>query len=80
MVAEQPGRARTRARADPPPAYSPESNAVAEALVKTFKRDYVGGAGSRDAEAVLTQLDGWFANYDTQAPHGRPLFRRGLPH
>jgi hypothetical protein len=25
---------------------------------------------SRDAESVLTQLDGWFADYNTQALHG----------
>jgi putative transposase len=52
------------------PAYSPESNGLAEAFVKTFKRDYVGGAELRDAESVLTQLGGWFADYNTQAPHG----------
>ncbi len=32
------------------PAYSPESNGLAEALVGTFKRDYVDGAELRDAE------------------------------
>jgi putative transposase len=52
------------------PAYSPESNGLAEAFVKTFKRDYVGGAELRDAESVLMQLGGWVADYNTQAPHG----------
>jgi transposase InsO family protein len=37
--------------------------------VHTFKRDYVNGAGRRDAEMVLAQLGEWFANYNRQAPH-----------
>src|SRR5437899_3295011 len=51
------------------PAYSPESNGLAEAFVGTFKRDYVAGAELRDAESVLAQLGGWFDDYNTQAPH-----------
>jgi transposase InsO family protein len=51
------------------PAYSPESNGLAEAFVGTFKRDYLGGADLPDAESVLTQLGGWFDDYNTQAPH-----------
>ena len=51
------------------PAYSPESNGLAEAFVGTFKRDYVNGAELRDAETVLAQLGGWFDDYNTQAPH-----------
>jgi transposase InsO family protein len=51
------------------PAYSPESNGLAEALIGTFKRDYVDGADRRDAETVLAQLGGWFDDYNTQAPH-----------
>jgi putative transposase len=43
------------------PAYSPESNGLAEAFIGTFKRDYVNGA-ERDAETVLAQLA-------TKAPH-----------
>jgi len=38
------------------PAYSPESNGLAEAFIGTFKRDNVNGAEMRDAETVLAQL------------------------
>jgi putative transposase len=51
------------------PAYSPESNGLAEAFIGTFKRDYLGDANLRDAETVLTHLGGWFDDDNTQAPH-----------
>ena len=51
------------------PAYSPESNGLAEAFVGTFKRDYVDGAELQDAESVLAQLGRWIEDYNTQAPH-----------
>ena len=51
------------------PAYSPESNGLAEAFIGTYKRDYVDGADLRDAETVLAQIGGWFDDYNTQAPH-----------
>jgi len=38
------------------PAYSPESNGMAEAFVKTFKRDYVWLSDLKDAQTVMKQL------------------------
>ncbi len=51
------------------PAYSPESNGLAEAFIGTFKRDYLGDADLREAATVLAQLGGWFEDYNTRAPH-----------
>jgi putative transposase len=51
------------------PAYSPESNGMAEAFVKTFKRDYAYLAELKDAQSVLAQLQGWFEDYDEHHPH-----------
>jgi len=51
------------------PAYSPESNGLAEGFVHTFKRDYVNVHELRDAETVLAQLSGWIDDYNRQAPH-----------
>lgn len=49
--------------------YSPESNGMAEAFVKTFKRDYVYLGDLSDADAVRAQLPGWFNDYNENAPH-----------
>ena len=38
------------------PVESPESNGMAEAFVKTFKRDYVRVSPIRDAEAALARI------------------------
>jgi putative transposase len=51
------------------PAYSPESNGMAEAFVNTVKRDYVHGADLSDGETVIRQLPGWIDDYNRIAPH-----------
>jgi len=49
--------------------YSPESNGMAEAFVKTFKRDYVWFGDLSSAIAVMEQLPMWFDDYNNHAPH-----------
>jgi transposase InsO family protein len=51
------------------PAYSPESNGMAESFVKTFKRDYVYVNELRDAASVMQQLAAWFEDYNEVHPH-----------
>lgn len=51
------------------PAYSPESNGMSEAFVKTFKRDYVYTHELPDATTVIRQLPAWFEDYNKVAPH-----------
>ena len=51
------------------PAYSPESNGMAESFVKTFKRDYVYVNELHDAVSVMRQLAAWFEDYNEVHPH-----------
>jgi putative transposase len=51
------------------PSYSPESNGMAEAFVKTFKRDYVYLNRVDTAGLVLAQLPAWFDDYNEYHPH-----------
>jgi putative transposase len=51
------------------PAYSPESNGMAESFVKTFKRDYVYVNELHDAASVMRQLAAWFEDYNEVHPH-----------
>jgi putative transposase len=51
------------------PSYSPESNGMAEAFVKTFKRDYVYVNRLPSAVEVIAQLPRWFADYNEFHPH-----------
>ena len=50
-------------------AYSPESNGMAESLVKTIKRDYVYTSDCYSAEVVLKMLPEWIKDYNEIAPH-----------
>ena len=53
------------------PVQSPESNGMAEAFVKTFKRDYVRVSPIPDAAAALALIDSWMEDYNTVHPHSR---------
>lgn len=48
---------------------SPQSNGMAEAFVKTIKRDYVYTSDCYDAETVLKLLPKWIHDYNNNAPH-----------
>jgi putative transposase len=64
---------------------SPQSNGMAEAFVKTFKRDYADRMDRRDALTVLRQLDEAFEHYNEFHPHkalkmlSPRMFRRRTP-
>ena len=51
------------------PVRSPQSNGMAEAFVKTFKRDYVYVHDRPDPQTVLSQLSHWFEDYNEVHPH-----------
>jgi len=51
------------------PSYSPESNGMAEAFVKTFKRDYASLDRLENMHDVMSKLSGWFDDYNENAPH-----------
>ena len=57
------------------PVESPESNGMAEAFVKTFKRDYVRINPIPDAVAALALIDNWMEDYNTIRPHSRLGYR-----
>jgi putative transposase len=57
------------------PVESPESNGVAEAFVKTFKRDYVRISPIPDALTALASVDNWMADYNEVHPHSRLAYR-----
>ncbi len=50
-------------------AYSPESNGMAEAFVKTIKRDYVYVNDCSCAEDTMKLLKEWIYDYNHKAPH-----------
>jgi putative transposase len=51
------------------PVQSPQSNGMAEALVRTIKRDYVRVSPIPDARTVLDSLPLWFEHYNSLHPH-----------
>jgi putative transposase len=51
------------------PSYSPESNGMAEAFVKTFKRDYASFDRLENQYEVMGKLSSWFNDYNENAPH-----------
>ena len=51
------------------PVRSPESNGIAEAFVKTFKRDYARLSILPDAKTVIALLPAWFEDYNEVHPH-----------
>jgi len=57
------------------PVESPESNGMAEAFVKTLKRDYVRVALIPDAATALALIDTWMEDYNTVHPHSRLGYR-----
>ena len=57
------------------PIESPESNGMAEAFVKTFKRDYVRISLIAHAAAALALVDSWMEDYNTVHPHSRLGYR-----
>jgi putative transposase len=57
------------------PVESPESNGMAEAFVKTFKRDYVRACPIPSAAAALSLIDTWMEDYNTVHPHSRLGYR-----
>ena len=57
------------------PAYSPQSNGMAEAFINTLRRDYIASADLASAQVVLEQIPGWFADYNATAPHSALGFK-----
>ena len=50
-------------------------NGMAEAFVKTFKRDYVRINSLPDARTVLSRIDHWMEDYNSEHPHSRLGYR-----
>lgn len=50
-------------------AYSPQSNGMSEAFVKTIKRDYVYTSDCYDAATTIRMIKDWIEDYNQVAPH-----------
>ncbi len=57
------------------PIQSPQSNGMAEAFVKTIKRDYARVRPCPDAATVIDQLNSWFEHYNSVHPHKSLRYR-----
>ena len=57
------------------PLESPQSNGMAEAFVRTLKRDYVRVSLLPDAASVLRQLPIWMTHYNDLHPHRALRYR-----
>jgi putative transposase len=57
------------------PIESPESNGIAEAFVKTFKRDYVRVNPIPNAATAVAAVGKWMADYNEVHPHSRLGYR-----
>jgi putative transposase len=51
------------------PVQSPQSNGMAEAFMRTIRRDYVRVSPIPDAQTVLESLPLWFEHYNNLHPH-----------
>ena len=51
------------------PVQSPQSNGMAEAFVRTIKRDYARVSSLPNARTVIDTLPIWFEHYNTVHPH-----------
>jgi putative transposase len=57
------------------PVESPQSNGMAEAFVRTIKRDYARVSSLPDAETVIRLLSAWFDHYNEVHPHRALKYR-----
>ena len=48
---------------------------MAEAFVKTFKRDYIRVAALPHADIALALIENWMEDYNTVHPHSRLGYR-----
>jgi putative transposase len=57
------------------PLESPQSNGMAEAFVRTFKRDYVRVNPIPNAKTLMSMLPAWFDHYNQVHPHKALRYR-----
>lgn len=57
------------------PVTSPQSNGMAEAFVRTIKRDYARVDHLPDAQTLIERLPVWFEHYNTVHPHSALRYR-----